>query len=116
MYQKEKFLIQLLFFYIQKSFLLKKYFSQFFWYIPISKDVKVSAEEAETFREKTDAIIEVRKETKQYLAKDLGKYSKEELRYIRNLPYALRGYSFKDENILTLCKLFWGIPFYNNNQ
>lgn len=78
---------------------LKKYFSQFFWYIPISKDVKVSAEEAETFREKTDAIIEVRKEIKQYLAKDLGKYSKEELRYIRNLPYALRGYSFKDEKL-----------------
>ena len=34
-----------------------------------------------------------------YLAKDLGKYSKEELRYIRNLPYALRGYSFKDEKL-----------------
>ena len=83
---------------------LKKYFSQFFWYIPVSKDVKVPAEEAKTFREKTDSIIEVRKEIKQYLTNDLGKYSKEELRYIRNLPYALRGYSFKDEKLQSYYK------------
>ena len=78
---------------------LKKYFSQFFWYIPISKDVKVPAEKVTLFREKTDSILEVRKETKEYLSKDLGKYSKEELRYIKNLPYALRGYSFKDQKL-----------------
>ena len=78
---------------------LKKYFSQFFWYIPISKNVSVPAEEAEIFKEKTDSITEVRKEIKQYLAKDPEKFSKEELRYIKNLPYALRGYSFKDKKL-----------------
>ena len=78
---------------------LKKYFSQFFWYIPISKNVEVPVEETEIFKTKTDSIIEVRKEIKQYLAKDQEKFSKEELRYIKNLPYALRGYSFKDEKL-----------------
>ena len=78
---------------------LKQYFLQFFWYMPISKNVKVSEKEVKTFKEKTESITEVRKEIKEYLSKDLGKYSKDELRYIRNLPYALREYSFKDEQL-----------------
>lgn len=78
---------------------LKKYFSQFFWYDPISKNVKVPQEEIEEFRIKTDAILEVRKEIREYLSKDLRKYSKDDLRYIRNIPYALRNYSFKDQKL-----------------
>jgi hypothetical protein len=78
---------------------LKEYFSRFFWYTPISKDVKVPEDKVSEFVIKTDSILEVRKEIEGYLSKDLKKYSKDELRYIRNLPYALREYSFKDQEL-----------------
>ncbi|MCP1223151.1 YARHG domain-containing protein [Sebaldella sp. S0638] len=78
---------------------LKKYFSQFFWYDSISKNVNVSKEEAEYYKEKTEAITAVRKEIKEYLSENLSKYSKDEQRKIRNIPYALRGYDFKDKDL-----------------
>ena len=41
----------------------------------------------------------MRKEIKGYLSENLSKYSKDEQRKIRNIPYALRGYDFKDKDL-----------------
>lgn len=78
---------------------LKKYFSSFFWYNPVSKDIELTNDWQKDLREKVRNIESVRNEINSYLKEDLDKYSKEDLRKIRNLPYALREYKFKDKEL-----------------
>jgi hypothetical protein len=84
---------------------LQHYFSQFFWYDPLQKEVDLEAPETR------DAIL-FAEEVKTWLREDLSRHSPEALRQIKNAPYALRGYAFKDQALTDYFtqKYFWYTP------
>lgn len=83
---------------------LKEYFSSFFWYNPISKNVTPDQLWQKYYGKKLKGIEDVRNEISSYLKEDMSKYSREDLRKIRNLPYAVRDYKFKDKELIEYFK------------
>ena len=77
---------------------LKSYFSKFFWYSPMYKTVELDTWDNDIVS-LISGVEESRELTKKYLREDLKKYSAVELKRMKNLPYALRGYEFKDKDL-----------------
>jgi len=75
--------------------LLADYFSKggFSWYVPVKKDV--SLDEPDQTRDEADYSQEI----KTWLRDDLSRYPPETLRYIKNAPYARRGFTFSDKTL-----------------
>lgn len=77
---------------------LKSYFSKFFWYSPMYKTVELDTWDNDIVN-LVSSVEESRELIKKYLKEDLKKYSAVELKRIKNLPYAVRGYEFKDKDL-----------------
>ncbi len=77
---------------------LKSYFSKFFWYSPMYKTIELDSWDNDIVSF-ISGVEESRELTKKYLKEDLKKYSAVELKRMKNIPYAVKGYEFKDKDL-----------------